>query len=125
MNTPYSFTPIAPRTAPTNNEGIVPWLRNNLFSDWKTSIATLIILAILLRYIPSFIDWAVIRAVVTPDSEMCRQAGVGACWGAVVEKYRLMIFGRYPSDAHWRPFAATVLLLGLLMLSCIRFFWKK
>ena len=40
------FLPIAPRPAPVKTEGLVPWVRANLFGDWKSSIATLAILAI-------------------------------------------------------------------------------
>ena len=122
--TAYTFTPIDPRPAPVKTEGVVAWLKSNLFSDWKTSVASVIILAILLRYIPEFIDWAVFRSTAVANAELCRAPGVGACWGAVVEKYRLIVFGRYPFDEQWRPLVATLLLLGLLVSSCIRAFWK-
>jgi general L-amino acid transport system permease protein len=49
---------------------------------------------------------------------------VGACWGVVTEKYRLIIFGRYPFEQQWRPLVATLLMLGLLVASCVRFCWK-
>jgi general L-amino acid transport system permease protein len=42
----------------------------------------------------------------------------------VVEKFRLIIFGRYPFDQQWRPELATLMLVALLVLSCIRTFWK-
>ena len=29
------FQPIAPRPAPVRTEGLVPWIRRNLFADWK------------------------------------------------------------------------------------------
>jgi len=35
----------------------------------------------------------------------------------IAEKYRLIIFGRYPYEEQWRPELATVLLVGLLMAS--------
>ncbi|MCX8113678.1 MAG: hypothetical protein N3D71_01205, partial [Burkholderiaceae bacterium] len=40
------FQPIAPRPAPVKTEGFVPWVRANLFGDWKSSIATLAIVAL-------------------------------------------------------------------------------
>jgi general L-amino acid transport system permease protein len=49
---------------------------------------------------------------------------VGACWGVVAEKNRLIIFGRYPFEEQWRPLVATLLMLGLLLASCVRAFWK-
>ena len=35
------------------------------------------------------------------------QGGAGACWGFVAEKWRLILFGRYPYEQQWRPALAT------------------
>ena len=57
--------------------------------------------------------------------QQCQEArGVGACWGVVAEKYRLIIFGRYPFDEQWRPLVATAAMVALLVASCVRLFWK-
>jgi general L-amino acid transport system permease protein len=120
----YTFTPIAPRPSPVRTEGLVPWLRGNLFADAKTSIATLIFGAILLWIIPQLLDWAVFRATTVTNAEACRATGVGACWGAVIEKHRLIFFGRYPFEQQWRPLVATLLMVGMIVVSCIRVFWK-
>ena len=42
----------------------------------------------------------------------------------VAEKFRIIIFGRYPFEEQWRPLIATLLLLTLLVCSCMRMFWK-
>ncbi|GMV59996.1 MAG: amino acid ABC transporter permease [Burkholderiaceae bacterium] len=119
------FQPIAPRPAPVKTEGLVPWIRTNLFGDWKSSIATLAILALGIYYLPGFFGWAVANAVLTQDANLCQQArGVGACWAVVGEKFRLIVFGRYPYEQQWRPELATLILLALLVASCIRRFWK-
>src|SRR5690606_3513131 len=55
----------------------------------------------------------------------CQAArGHGACWGVIAEKYRVILFGRYPYDEQWRALVATVLVIGGLVLSCMRAFWK-
>lgn len=119
------FEPIAPRPAPGRTAGPVAWIRRNLFGDWPSAFATLIIAALALWWIPHLIDWALIKAVFAPDADACQQArGSGACWGVVTEKYRLIIFGRYPFEQQWRPEIAVILLVGLLVLSCVRTFWK-
>jgi general L-amino acid transport system permease protein len=59
-----------------------------------------------------------------PDAQACHPVEVGACWGVVAEKYRLIIFGRYPFDEQWRPLVATVLMMSLLVVSCVRWFWR-
>jgi general L-amino acid transport system permease protein len=119
------FQPIAARPAPVRTEGLVPWLRANLFGTPANAAATLVVLALALYYLPGLLQWGLWRAVFQPDHDVCQAArGHGACWGVVVEKYRLIIFGRYPFAEQWRPELATSLLVGLLMLSCIRQFWK-
>ena len=42
-----TFEPIAPRPAPVKTEGVVPWLRRNLFSNWKNTLTTLVALGVL------------------------------------------------------------------------------
>ena len=46
--------------------------------------------------------WGVEGAVFAPDYEACRQAS-GACWGFVAEKWRIILFGRFPYEEQWRP----------------------
>jgi general L-amino acid transport system permease protein len=124
MNNATVFEPIAARPAPVRTDGLVAWARANLFADWKTSVATLIIGGLLLWYGAQAISWGLLRAVWSPTADLCRVEGVGACWGVVVEKHRLIIFGRYPFEEQWRPLVATLLMLSLLVVSCIRYFWK-
>ena len=83
-----------------------------------------VVLAVFLLWIGyPFFEWAILHAVWRPDATACR-ATQGACWGFIAEKHRLILFGTYPYEQHWRPAAATVLLLGLWFLSGIRFFWR-
>jgi general L-amino acid transport system permease protein len=119
------FTPIAPRPAPIRTTGAIAWARANLFSNWGSTLATLAIVAIALWALPPFVNWAFVHAVWRPDADACQSArGIGACWGVVTEKWRFIIFGRFPYQSQWRPEIATILLLGLLVVSCIRAFWK-
>src|SRR4030095_2525769 len=119
------FQPIAPREAPIKTEGFVPWVRTNLFADWRSTLTTVVMIGLVLYYGPQIINWGLFRAVFEPNADVCPQArGTGACWGVVAEKYRLIIFGRYPLEQQWRPEVATLMLVGLLVVSCIRTFWK-
>ncbi len=118
------FQPIPARPAPVNTEGPVAWVKANLLGDWKTTLSTLLIGAILLWYVPQILNWALFSASWRPNYDACRVDGVGACWGVVAEKYRLIIFGRYPFEEQWRPLVATLLLTSLLVASCVRVFWK-
>jgi general L-amino acid transport system permease protein len=120
-----TFAPIAPRQAPVKLEGLVPWIRRNLFGDAKSAFTTIVIIGLLIYWLPGITQWTLLRAVFEPDADVCQAArGTGACWGVIVEKYRLIIFGRYPFDEQWRPLVATSMMTGLLVLSCIRLFWR-
>ncbi len=122
--TAKTFHAIAARAAPVRQGGLTDWLNSNLFADFRTTLGTLLLGGLLLWYTPQFIHWALFSAAWRPDAEACRAATAGACWGVVAEKYRFIIFGRYPFDEQWRPLLATVLMLSVLVASCVRFFWK-
>lgn len=121
-----TFNPISARPAPSNALGLRAWARANLFGSATDTALTLLILAALVLMVPRVIDWTWVHAVFDRNADLCQQArGMGACWGVVAEKYRVIIFGRYPFDEQWRPLVATGLMLALLVVSCIRFFWRK
>ena len=118
-------SPIPPRPAPVKTEGFVPWLRANLFATVPNTIVSLLMLGLLFWAASNFLRWGVLQAVFAADADACQAArGVGACWGVVNEKARLILLGRYPRAEHWRPAIATLLLVGLVVASCSRFFWK-
>lgn len=121
-----AFEPIAPRPPPVKTRGALGWLRRNLFGSVGSTVTTLVLVAALVVYVPPFLDWAVVEAVAEPDSAACRAlAHAGACWGVIVEKHRLILFGRYPYDEQWRPLAATLLMLAMLVASCTRPLWSR
>lgn len=99
------------------------FLRESLFSSWPSGIATVLVVAILWRTLPPFVDWAFLEAVWRPDAKACR-AAAGACWGFIAEKHRFILFGTYPYEQHWRPGIATLLLIGLWTFSSFKAFWR-
>ena len=120
-----TFQPIAPRPAPVRTEGLGPWVRSNLFGDWRSTLTTVLIGALLLYLLPQLVNWMFVKAVWATNADACQAArGTGACWGVIAEKYRLIIFGRYPFEQQWRPQIATIAMVALLVVSCIRTFWR-
>jgi general L-amino acid transport system permease protein len=99
------------------------WLRENLFATWTSTAATVLVLLLLWKALPAFIDWTFLDAVWRADSKRCREAS-GACWGFIAEKHRFILFGTYPYDEHWRPAASSVLLVLLWGVSLLRSFWR-
>ena len=99
------------------------WLRENLFAGWAGTALTVLLAFVLWKTLPAFIDWAFLSAVWRPDAKACHAAH-GACWGFIAEKHRFILFGTYPFEQHWRPAAATILLVFLWGFSLVRLFWR-
>jgi len=99
------------------------WVRENFFGSWPQAVVTALIVWLVWKTIPPFIDWAFLDAVWRADPKACRETE-GVCWGLITEKHRFILFGTYPYEQHWRPGLACVLLVGLWVFSAIRRFWK-
>ena len=128
-------TAAAVRARPTvASTGPVAWARANLFSGWLSTAVTLALGYLIIRFAISFVDWAFIHAVWSVpanangqlDPSACRDAkGEGACWAMVGDKWRFILFGRYPYDEQWRPGIVIALFLGLYAISANKRFWRK
>ena len=99
------------------------WLRDNLFPGWVSGVFSALLIVILVKSLFAFVDWAFLEAIWRADANACR-AAKGACWGLITEKHRFILFGTYPYEQHWRPAAASVLLIALWTFSAFRAFWK-
>ena len=114
--------------------GPVAWARANLFSGWLSTAVTLALGYLIIRFATGFIDWAVIHAVWSVpvgangqfDPSACRDVkGEGACWAMVGDKWRFILFGRYPYDLQWRPGIVVGLFLCLYAISANKRFWRR
>lgn len=110
-----------------------PALKISMFADWrKRAFATpmdsvlTIGVGLLLAWMAWIaLDWALFRAVFRKeDVEMCREASVGACWSVIDARHRLILFGLYPYDEHWRSTLAAVVIVATVVMSCIPWFWS-
>ncbi|QJC56053.1 Inner membrane amino-acid ABC transporter permease protein YhdY [Polaromonas vacuolata] len=113
------------RIAPIRTQGLMPWLKANLFASAPNALLSTLLMAMLVYVISNALGWGVFNAVFAADPDSCQAArGLGACWGVIHEKGRLIVMGRYPQDEHWRAVLATLLMLSLVVASCMQFFWK-
>jgi len=96
-----------------------------LFSGPVASAITVALLALLAWAGWHLFDWGVVDAVLAPDVATCKAARHGACWGFVAEKWRLILFGRYPFEQQWRPAAATAAVLAMLVVSALPALWSR
>jgi general L-amino acid transport system permease protein len=128
-------TAIATREAPPRGTtGAWGWARTNLFGSWGSTAITLALGYIILRALLAFVDWAIVNAIWTvpynaqgvPNTGVCLTAKPpGACWAVIADKYRLILFGRYPYDEQWRPAICVLLFIALYVVSAMRRFWRK
>jgi general L-amino acid transport system permease protein len=96
----------------------------------QRATVTALLLALLCFLWPIF-AWLVVDAVFWPvTAEAClNSAGEairGACWPAVMDTFKLLLLGRYPSEEQWRVLAAlAVLVVGAFVLILrLRGRWK-
>ena len=118
--------PGAAREPPGPARGALARVRRSLFSSVPGALATLLVVAFLARVGPAAVRWLFTRAVWSPDYEACRRLEYhAACWGFVAEKYRLVLFGRYPWAEQWRPLLATLLVVAALAATAHPHCWRR
>lgn len=102
---------------PDNRRGLIAWLRQNLFSNWWSSLLTLVLAYLLLPLIWSALDWALFSATWQGSGRAdCVQGG--ACWIFIESRLGQYLYGFYPADQYWRinlVFLGLAVLLALLI----------
>jgi len=99
-------------------------LRQRLFKNWFDTLCTLLALAFMIWVIHNILQWSVFNAIFREaDVEQCKTA-TGACWSVIEARGRLLLFGLYPFDLHWRSAIACFSIVLTIILSCIPFFWS-
>jgi general L-amino acid transport system permease protein len=122
-----------PRGAPPGM-GAVAWAKENLFATWLSTAVTLALGYIIVRILFAFVSWGLFNAVWSvpysatgaAQTAICQNIkGTGACWAIIADKYRLILFGRYPYDEQWRPALVVTIFIALYVISAMRRFWRK
>jgi general L-amino acid transport system permease protein len=114
--------------------GPLAWIKTNLFGGIWSSLVTLALAYFLIKFAIGFFDWAILKSVWTVgndangrlDPSACRDAkGTGACWAVIWDKYRFILFGRFPYEEQWRTAIVLVLFVALFVVSAMKRFWRK
>jgi general L-amino acid transport system permease protein len=104
--------------------GPLAWLRANLFNNVLNTILTLAAVCLLAVTIPPVIRWAFVDAIWNAQNgRACR--GDGACWAFIAEKFRFILFGRFPYQEYWRPLIVVLTFIALILASCDRRLWGR
>ena len=104
--------------------GVWGWLKERFFYSPLATVVSVALTCLLAFLLWKLASWAVIHAVWTNDLAACRKA-TGACWGFVTEKWRLILFGRYPYEDQWRPAVATIIVVAMLIASAVPVCWAS
>ena len=95
-----------------------------LFGTWYDALITICCLALLAWLLPGLVRWAVTAAVWREaDAALCGHEA-GACWAVIEARWRLIIFGLYPHEEHWRSAIACSLIVLVGILSCVPWLWR-
>jgi len=95
-----------------------------MFGTWYDAAISIACLAILALLVPRLARWALIDAVwFAPNAAACGH-DAGACWAVITARWRLIIFGLYPFEEHWRSGLACIAIVVVVVLSCVPWFWR-
>lgn len=92
---------------------------------WADRLVTVLVVAVVILLLFPVFRWGLLDAVWGRQSATACSGSGGACWPVIAEKGTLILFGRYPADALWRPVIASAILLATAVASAIPGLWGK
>ena len=109
------------KAAPIATEGVVAWMRDNLFNGAINSILTLSALALVVYVVPGLLGWTIFNANWTGGADACRANPDGACWPFVTSRWEQFLYGFYEKSERWR----IDILLGILAVGVGWMVWEN
>ena len=105
---------IPPSPPPAAEQGIVKWLRDNLFSSVTNGVLTLLAIVAIYYVLALILPWIFNGVWDTSSRRECLDrldGAIGGCFSVLAERWHQLIFGRYPIDSYWRPILTFLLLI--------------
>lgn len=103
--------------------GVIRQFVRAMFGTWRDGFITVACIALLAWVLPGLVDWAILDAVWSAaEAESCTPER-GACWAVVEARYRLIFFGLYPYEEHWRSAIACGVIVLVTVASCVPAAW--
>ena len=108
---------------PGSQQGVIGWMRENLFSGWVNSILTLLAIYALYEFLSLGLPWLWHGVWVADSHLQCLEIiaerfgpeASGACWAVIRERWGQYLFGFYPVEEWWRP----ILCFGLMLVALV------
>lgn len=111
-------------TLPAQSSGPTAWLRKHFFASPLDGAFSILCGALLVWMTTKLFGWAIWDAVWTAETAKdCGHSG-GACWAVIQDRGRLILFGLYPHEEHWRSSLACLAVIATIALSCVPTFWS-
>ena len=108
---------------PPRGPNRIKLLGRALFGTPSNALITIACIAFVAWLIPPLWNWAIADAVWrASDAKLC-SAERGACWAVIEARHRLIFFGLYPYEEHWRSALACLTIVAIIVCSCIPAFW--
>jgi len=100
-------------------------LRRGFFNSPASALLSLICLIIFIWLAWLLLHWALIDATFSSSAtiDICRANG-GACWSVIANRWRIIFFGLYPHEHHWRSALACLSIIVTVVFMCIPTFWR-
>lgn len=118
MSTPNNTKDLAPPKT-----SFTATLKKRLFNTKLDSVVTVLCAVLLFYLLYRIIDWAFLSSVwAAADEPQCRDTH-GACWSVIDARHRIIMFGLFPFEEHWRSTVACVVMVATIILSCVSWFW--
>jgi general L-amino acid transport system permease protein len=116
--TTASTLPFPPR------ESFADKVKKNLFGSPLDCSITIICSLLLVYLAVNVIDWVFLSSIWSAEDEpLCRDAS-GACWSVIDARHRIIFFGLFPFEEHWRSTLACVIMIATIVASCFPWFWS-
>ena len=99
-------------------------LKQKLFNSPLDTLITIVCAVLLVYLLVNAIDWIFLSSIWSAEDEpLCREV-TGACWSVIDARHRIIFFGLFPYEEHWRSTLACVVMIATMVASCLPWFWS-
>lgn len=99
-------------------------VRTNLFGNLLDASVSIICISLLAWLVYNVVDWAFVSSIWSAEDEpLCKEAS-GACWSVIDARHRIIFFGLFPFEEHWRSTLACIVMIATIVASCFPWFWS-